>query len=303
MRLSAFFASMQPSSYSSPSRIQSVVQAQRLPMGSNYVEQPLPSPQFERIGPFLLLHHWQDLLPGNQSPFEIGVGPHPHRGFSPVTCIYAGSLRHRDSLGNDQVIHAGGTQWMDAGSGIVHSERPDDALAENGGMLEMIQFWVNTPQEHKMKTASYQPLSQQETPTWEESGWRIALVQGSWNGIASPISSNHALRVVNFKTEAANSVMDIPVPSEWSGLVYVLDGCVLVDGKRTEGRQMATIAPGPSTQIKIESLDACRVLMLIGAPFNEPVISHGPFVMSSYEEIQRAIMDYHDGKMGTLKEP
>ncbi len=294
---------MSNSSNSAPSRIQTVVQAQRLPMGPNYVEQPLPSPQFDRIGPFLLLHHWQDFLPGKQSPYDIGVGPHPHRGFSPVTCIYAGGLRHRDSLGNDLVIHAGGTQWMDAGNGIVHSERPDDTLAEDGGMLEMIQFWVNTPSEHKMNPASYQPLSKSDTPAWEEGGWSIALVQGQWDEHTSPIHSSHPLRVVNFKTDEAGSALDIEIPSEWTGLLYVLDGAILVDGKRTEGRHMATIMPGESTQIHIESLDACRVLMLTGAPFNEPVISHGPFVMSSYEEIQRAIMDYHDGKMGALSEP
>lgn len=294
---------MSSSSNSAPSRIQNVVQAQRLPMGSNYVEQPLPSAQFERIGPFLLLHHWQDFLPGNQSPYEIGVGPHPHRGFSPVTCIYAGGLRHRDSLGNDLVIHAGGTQWMDAGSGIVHSERPDEALAEEGGMLEMIQFWVNTPSEYKMNPATYQPLARLDTPTWEDGGWSIALVQGRWDGQASPISSSHPLRIVNFKTDVVGSAMEVEIPTDWTGLLYVLDGAILVDGQRTEGRHMATIMPGEATHIRIESLDACRVLMLTGAPFNETVISHGPFVMSSYEEIQQAIMDYHDGKMGMLTEP
>lgn len=284
-------------------RIQNIVAAQRLPMGSNYVDQPLPSQQFERIGPFLLLHHWQDLLPGNQSPYDIGVGPHPHRGFSPVTCIYAGGLRHRDSLGNDQLIQKGGTQWMDAGNGIIHSERPDDALAEKGGMFEFIQFWVNTPGEFKMKEASYQPLSESQTPSWIDSGWMIALVHGHWNEHQSPIYSNHPLRIVNFKTETAGSVINVPVPIEWTGLFYVLDGSLLVEGKRIEGRQMATIIPNEASEIQIESLDACRVLMLSGAPFNETVISHGPFVMSSYEEIQQAILDYHDGKMGSLQEP
>ena len=303
MSLSAFFAAMPTSSNSPSSRIHQVIQAQRLPMGSIYVEQPLPCPQFERIGPFLLLHHWQDLLPGNQSPYEVGVGPHPHRGFSPVTCIYAGGLRHRDSLGNDHVIHAGGTQWIDAGNGIVHSERPDDTLAENGGMLELIQFWINTPSEVKMNAASYHPLSAAETPSWNESGWKIGLVQGRWNEHESPIVSSHPLRIANLKADAAGSSMNIPIPMGWTGLLYVLDGAILVDGQRTEGRHMATIVPGDAENIRLESLDACRILMLVGAPFDEPVISHGPFVMSTYEEIQRAILDYHDGKMGTLTEP
>ena len=131
----------------------------------------------------------------------------------------------------------------------------------------------------------------------------IALVQGRWDGQASPISSSHPLRIVNFKTDVVGSAMEVEIPTDWTGLLYVLDGAILVDGQRAEGRHMATIMPGEATHIRIESLDACRVLMLTGAPFNETVISHGPFVMSSYEEIQQAIMDYHDGKMGMLTEP
>lgn len=115
-------------------------------MGNHWIEQPLPAPEVERIGPFLLVHHWQRGLPGGQNQLEVGVGL--QLGFSSVTCIHAGAVRHRDSRGNDHVVRAGGTQWMDSGAGIVHSERPDVRLVEEGG-------------------------------------WDITLVQGEWNGHAS----------------------------------------------------------------------------------------------------------------------
>lgn len=283
-------------------RLQRIVKAQRVNMGGNWIEQPLPSPQTERIGPFLLIHHWQDVLPGNQSSLEVGVGPHPHRGFSPVTCIYSGALRHRDSLGTDHIVESGGTQWMDSGSGIVHSERPSDALAESGGMLEMIQFWVNTPRLHKLDSPRYQPLSRDETPTWMEGDWRIELIQGVWGEHASPVQAHHPMRLANLHAEKAGATLEIPIPSDWVGLLYVLDGNTEINGEPITGRHLAIIQPGDRTSMEIMCLDATRILMLTAAELHEPVFSHGPFVMNTIEEVQKAIFDYHDGKMGTLEE-
>lgn len=96
-------------------------------MGNPWIEQPLPAREVERIGPFLVVHHWPRGLPGGQNQREVGVGP--HRGFSPVPCIHGGAVPHWDSRGNDHVVRAGGTQWMDSGAGIVHSERPEVRLA------------------------------------------------------------------------------------------------------------------------------------------------------------------------------
>ena len=283
-------------------RVKNIINAQRVNMGGNWIEQPLPHPQLERIGPFLLIHHWQDVLPGNQATDEVGVGPHPHRGFSPVTCIYSGSLRHRDSLGTDHVVTAGGTQWMDSGAGIVHSERPSDELAANGGLLEMIQFWINTPKAHKMDAPAYQPLSKSDTPAWEEDGWNMALVQGEWDGHTSPIRAHHPMRIANLRSEKSGAQLTLPLPEEWVGVLYVLDGNALIDGTTVTGRQMAILESGSATSVSIECLDAVRILALTGAPLHEPVFSHGPFVMNTIQEVQQAIFDYHDGKMGMLVE-
>ena len=93
---------------------------------------------------------------------KLGVGPHPHRGFSPVSLIFKGAVHHRDSMGVESTVGAGGTQWMNAGKGIVHSERPEKELAENGGAFELIQFWVNTPSSAKMNDPKYQALHAEE---------------------------------------------------------------------------------------------------------------------------------------------
>ena len=105
----------------------------------------------EQIDPFLLIHHWDKPIAKGYRQKDLGVGPHPHRGFSPVTFIFKGSVRHQDSIGNNVVVSAGGTQWMHAGKGIVHSERPGLELVENGGDQEFIQFWVNFQAHTKWK--------------------------------------------------------------------------------------------------------------------------------------------------------
>ncbi|MDA0912671.1 MAG: pirin family protein [Bacteroidetes bacterium] len=279
-----------------------IVPASRVNMGGNWIEQPLPNARHDRIGPFLLIHHWQEVLPGNQSALEVGVGPHPHRGFSPVTCIYSGSLRHRDSLGTDHIVSAGGTQWMNSGSGIVHSERPSDELAMQGGLLEMIQFWVNTPRSHKMNPPSYQPLSSESTPNWTENNWSISLVQGKWGEHQSPIDAVHPMRILNLACEITESEIAVPLPADWVGAIYVLDGKARINEQPIEGRQIALVEEGTEESILLRCIEPSRILVLTGAVLNEPVFSHGPFVMNSIEELQRAIMDYHEGKMGTLEE-
>jgi redox-sensitive bicupin YhaK (pirin superfamily) len=280
----------------------SLVPSRRVLMGSNWIEQPLPAPEVDRIGPFLLIHHWQDLLPGGQKQLEVGVGPHPHRGFSPVTCIYSGAIRHRDSLGNDHVVQAGGTQWMDSGSGIVHSERPDAALAETGGLLEIIQFWINTPRAHKMSKPAYHPLTAEDTPTWEDGGWTVSLVHGEWNGNRSPIAATHPLRIANLTGEPGDQTT-VPLPSGWVGALYVLDGSITLGGHTAMGKQMLVIdSVNLDEELELACVDRARVLFLSGGPFNEPVVTHGPFVMSTPMEINEAIRDYQTGKMGRLIE-
>ena len=133
-------------------------------MGSMKIRQPFPSHYVENIDPFILLHHADNVI-SEEIPIEQGgVGPHPHRGFSPVTFIFKGGVHHRDSRGNDSTIYAGGTQWINAGMGLIHSERPASNIHELGSRMELIQLWVNTSAKHKMDQPAYYPLSSNEIP-------------------------------------------------------------------------------------------------------------------------------------------
>ena len=129
--------------------VANITQSEHLSMGNTEVKQPLPTMRVEQVDPFLLLHHFgpTTVEPGGD---PLDVGPHPHRGFEPVTFLYSGGIRHKDSRGNEGILRGGDVQWMTAGRGIIHSERASREFLEKGGTMEGIQLWVNLPQKDKM---------------------------------------------------------------------------------------------------------------------------------------------------------
>tara|TARA_B110000046_G_scaffold82788_1_gene91105 strand:- start:682 stop:1179 length:498 start_codon:yes stop_codon:yes gene_type:complete len=160
--------------------IKKIITSQKVNMGGIHLQQPLPDRAVNQIDPFILIHHGSLPVKQGKPQSESGVGPHPHRGFSPVTFVFKGGVQHQDSLGNNEVVTAGGTQWIHSGKGIIHSERPSKEMVEQGGENEIIQFWVNTPSKHKMETPYYLPLSADKTPSIKKkrcnytcSCWRV----------------------------------------------------------------------------------------------------------------------------------
>ena len=166
--------------------------AYKVDMGGFPVRQPLPTQQVNQIDPFLLLHHADVKAPSHIEPDHAGIGPHPHRGFSPVTFIFKGGVHHRDSRGNNSTIYAGGAQWMNAGMGILHSERPPHDIHEIGGRQEIIQLWINTPAKNKMDMPAYFPLSAEQAPTIKSEDGKVngKVFSGEVLGVKGPIPSH-----------------------------------------------------------------------------------------------------------------
>ena len=272
-------------------------------MGGIILEQPLPQADLEQLDPFLLIHHWDDVLPGNQSEKDLGVGPHPHRGFAPVSVIFNGSLHHRDSHGNKSIVEAGGTQWMNSGKGIIHSERPSAALAEKGGPFEFIQFWVNAPAKHKMDLAKYQALSPENTPklTGENQSSTIHVIAGEFKGHVSPIETYSPMTILRIDLDE-NATVEIPIPKEYNCQLYLLDGQVLINENQVVEKRSLVVFNSNDEQFKIKGIKATRMLLLSGKPLDEPLATHGPFVMNNQKELMEAIRDYQAGRMGYLVE-
>lgn len=283
--------------------IKSILYAQPMDMGGMPIRQPFPSAKAEQIDPFLLLHHADIKVPTHVDTKHAGVGPHPHRGFSPVSFIFKGGVHHRDSRGNDNVVYAGGTQWMNAGMGIIHSERPPQDIHEMGGRQELIQLWVNTPAKHKMDIPAYQPLTAEETPlvTSADLFTTVHVIAGELDTVKGPI---HTLSPVNtFTAEMKKGgKFFFRIPSAHNAFIYIMDGKVQVTGDSEVDEKYVAIFNLDGEGFELEALENTRLFIGTGEPLNEPVASHGPFVMNNQTELMEAFRDYQLGKMGVLIE-
>jgi len=280
--------------------VKRIIPSQLVNMGGIMIEQPLPNRGIDQIDPFLLIHHGSLAVQKGGTQDSAGVGPHPHRGFSPVTFVFKGSVHHRDSLGNSEIVREGGTQWMHSGSGVVHSERPSKELLENGGENEIIQFWVNTPAEHKMQAPYYLPLSADQTPKIKKDKATIGVVAGHFEGIDGPAKTYSPQTLLRAESEAS-AAFSLRIPEEFNTLIYVLNGELVVDGKHIGTKDLAWMN-NDGEEISIQSTADSRFILLSGEPIGEQVSTYGPFVMNTQREIHQALIDYQEGKMGHLVE-
>ena len=269
-------------------------------MGDHPLKQPLPTQNVDQIDPFLLIHHHANHMPAGTDLWNAGVGPHPHRGFSPVTFMWSGGVHHRDSRGNNSVVDDGGVQWMDAGLGIIHSERPPAKLAEEGGMQEIIQIWINTPSARKMDEPNYIPLQKDEMPMVPgHPDLRITSGKPVMNAAEGPLKSSYPITAAHGVMEAGVEATFEVQPGE-NGLFYLLDGSGRLEGYGlVEAHMLYQLDAGAYMFTPSEKT---KVFFIAAAPINEKVESYGPFVMTNQTEIMEAMRDYQQGKMGFLVE-
>jgi redox-sensitive bicupin YhaK (pirin superfamily) len=272
-------------------------------MGGMPIRQPFPTEKVQQIDPFLLLHHANIKAPSHIEPDDAGVGPHPHRGFSPVTFIFQGGVHHRDSRGNDSVVYAGGMQWMNAGMGIIHSERPPHDIQEIGGRQEIIQLWINSPAKNKMDQPTYFPLQANEvvSTTSADGLIKVNVFAGELAGVKA---NTPTLSAVNAATLIAKNggKISVELPASHNAFLYLLDGKITLDGYGMVEGMNAVVLKKDGDGISFEAQEDTRMLLLSGEPLNENVVSYGPFVMNTQTQIMEAMRDYQMGKMGVLIE-
>lgn len=283
--------------------VSQLLYAHKMDMGGMPIRQPLPTNKVEQFDPFLLLHHADVKTPTQVEPDHAGVGPHPHRGFSPVTFIFKGGVHHRDSRGNDSTIYAGGAQWMNAGMGVIHSERPPHDIHEIGGRQEIIQLWINTPAAHKMDQPAYFPLSAGDAPTYSDKDGKVSgrIFSGELLGIKGPIPSHTEANAGTFELQPGGRIA-VPLPATHNAMLYLLDGKITADGFGLVEGLHAVLFKKDGEGIALTALENTRILLLSGEPLNEEVVSYGPFVMNTQTQIMEAMRDYQMGKMGVLIE-
>lgn len=272
-------------------------------VGDGFLVRPLFGPLAftPAVSPFLMLD-WAapTVFPPSSEPH--GVGPHPHRGFETVTIVYDGAVDHRDSAGHADSIGVGDVQWMTAGSGVVHEEFHGRAVTEHGGPVSMAQLWVNLPAAHKMMAPRYQPILAGDIPEVAGPGYRLRVIAGpgpSAAAPAGPAATVSPLAVWDARLDPGAD-LDAEIASGWTTLVVVLSGEIVVDGRRVGTARVAVLDRAGSRLALTAGAEGAKLLVLSGAPIDEPIVAHGPFVMNSREEIRTAIADYQAGRMGRL---
>ncbi|WP_445757047.1 pirin family protein [Polaribacter sp.] len=271
-------------------------------MGAIKLRQPLPIEGIENVDPFLLLHHYGPYAISEfNNPFDLG--PHPHRGFEPITLLFKGEQFHRDSLGNEMVVKAGGIQWTTAGRGIIHAEAPTKEFVKKGGDLEGIQLWLNLPSTHKMMPANYQHFEDEQIPKLfsEDKKVQLNIVAGNQSTKSGLIKTQTEVNVFTAIVQE-NGEMSIDIPENHQSLLYLLEGEILVNNKEIlkKGEHQMITFHQDGNSIKFKAKSQCTILILSGAPIKEKVSQYGPFVMNTQTEILEAMRDYNQGKMGYL---
>lgn len=289
---------------------------------------------YQHTDPFLLLDYGEptnfDPNP-NYDTQPRGIGQHPHKGFETVTIAYAGEISHKDSAGGSGIIREGDVQWMTAGRGITHEEFHSPDFGKHGGMFSMGQMWINLPQQHKLTEANYQALDRASLPTTELYSdnnkqspiGQATVIAGDLNGITGAAKTFTPINVWNIELQSAGTTT-LSLPASHNLMVLVQNGSLLVNDTEVAAGQLVQFeAPNDIQNKKPDITDAARetitdsitltypelsdslddnattqLLLLSGEPIGEPIAAHGPFVMTTQEELDQTFRDYQNGNFG-----
>jgi len=254
----------------------------------------------QHVSPFLLLDH---AGPAAFAPSakRRGVGQHPHRGFETVTIVYQGELEHRDSTGAGGKIGPGDVQWMTAASGILHEEFHSEAFTRTGGVLEMVQLWVNLPAKDKLSSPRYQTLLNQEIPAIElpAGAGRARVIAGDYRGHQGPAQTFTPINVWDLRLRMGH-VARVEVPEGHTVVVVVLHGAVRVNDSATARDGQMVMLERKGSSVQLDAQGDATVLLLSGEPIAEPIVGRGPFVMNTIDEINQAAVDFSSGRFGQM---
>jgi len=232
-----------------------------------------------------------------------GVGEHPHRGFETVTIVYSGEVEHRDSTGGGGIIGPGDVQWMTAAGGLVHEEFHGPKFAQTGGAFEMVQLWVNLPAKDKLAQPGYQGITDAQIPrvALPEDAGSVRVIAGDYNGTQGPARTFSPVNVWDVNLTAGGRAT-FKVPAGYTTALFVLRGKLRLAEGETVGEAEMAVLERAGEEFSVEAVENTTLLVLNGEPFVEPVVGYGPFVMNTRREIEQAIADFQDGKMGRITE-
>jgi redox-sensitive bicupin YhaK (pirin superfamily) len=251
----------------------------------------------QRLDPFLMLDNF-----ASDDPNDYGAGfpDHPHRGFETVTYMIAGRMRHQDSAGHEGLLQNGGVQWMTAGRGLIHSEMPE----QEGGVMEGFQLWLNLRSTDKMCPPGYRDIQSAEIPeVTTAQGVLVRVIAGHSHGTTGAVQRAHTEPLfLDLRWPTAVAVFEQPLPTAHNAFLYVYRGSVEV----IDANGNASAAPLHRMAIRANEGDGVRLrasaqahaILIAGQPLGEPIAQHGPFVMTTREQLVQAMDDFRHGRLG-----
>lgn len=253
----------------------------------------------KRMDPFIMLDY-NSKYNVSATDQPRGVGVHPHRGFETVTIAYHGRVQHHDSAGGGGIIGEGDVQWMTAAKGVLHKEYHETEWAKTGGIFQMVQLWVNLPSVYKMSCPKYQAIRNSDMTKvhLNENGF-IEVIAGSYKDQKGPAFTFSPVNMMNARLKKGGKA-DFNFPAHFNTAALVVEGNIIVNNEEKASTDHLVLFKNEGENFTIEATEDSVVLIISGEPINEPIYSHGPFVMNSREEIMQAFEDYNLGRFGYL---
>jgi redox-sensitive bicupin YhaK (pirin superfamily) len=257
------------------------------------INRVLTGPLQRRLDPFLMLDAFGSDKAGD---YIAGFPEHPHRGFETITYMLAGSMRHRDSAGNEGLVTDGGVQWMTAGRGVIHSEMPE----QTEGLMEGFQLWLNLPAKDKMQAPWYRDIPNAELPRFTTGlGATVQVIAGASHGVAGAVQREGTEPLYLDIELPEGAVFEQPLPEGHNAFIYVFRGEAVVAGRGVGEARMAIFDNAADADgVVIKAARPTRLILLAGRPLREPIAQYGPFVMNTQAELQQAVEDFRAGRFG-----
>ncbi len=231
---------------------------------------------------------------------QKGVDEHPHRGFETVTVVYQGALEHRDSAGNSGKLFPGDVQWMTAASGIVHEEKHEKEFSKNSGILEFVQLWVNLPAKYKMIAPRYQEINAEKFPSKIlQEGVKLRVMAGNLMDLNGSAETYSKVILADLELEEG-AITTLNFSENLNISVYVLNGELKLNNTNTIKAGQIALLEQIGNDLQISANTKAKIMIIGGEIINEPLATHGPFVMNTRKELMEAFEDFQAGKMGRL---
>jgi len=253
----------------------------------------------ERVSPFVLMDYGPPKEFAPLARGKRGVGWHPHRGFETVTLAWEGAVAHQDNAGHAGVIGPGDVQWMTAGRGIFHEEYHEDRFTRAGGRMHMMQLWVNLPSKDKAAAPAYQPITAADIPRVAlAGGGEVRVIAGAYEDARGPAHTFTPITMLDVRLPAGGK-LPLALPANHNALAVVTKGNVGAGGESARTGELILFA-NDGDRLALSANEESHVVLLAGAPLDEPIVQYGPFVMNTFDEIRQAIADVETGKFGPL---